>query len=183
VAGGIAASIYRDRPRLTNDIGIAIDLGQASEDKAIQILNKLGFNAAAGWISDSNQLLKRSVALVIGRKNLNELESTIDFLLPVFPWLPQAVQRANENRIDYGFAKFPTLTPEDIIIAKAFALKLDENRFQDMDDIQSILKQHNSLDLIYLARAFEELRLSLPKTLEAIAPSALKRASKNSKKK
>ncbi len=182
LAGGVAASLYRAKPRLTNDVDIALDLEGDTKRVAVSLLEALDLKVSLGWISDSRGMLPKSVALVIGQQGCNDLESTIDLLLPTFPWLPKAVKRAQENYIDYGFDEIPTLTPEDIIIAKTFALMLEPNRFQDMDDIQSILKQNNNLDLVYLACSYEKHQLYLPEILEIQFPGAIKRVSKNNKR-
>ena len=110
--------------------------------------------------------------------SLHRPHSTIDLLLPTFPWVEQSILRAQDNLIDYGFAKFPTVTPEDIIIAKVFALSIEENRFTDMDDIQSILATNNQLDLLYLVQELERLNLSFPKALESQLPKVLRQISK-----
>ena len=178
IAGGLAASFYRNRPRLTNDVDIAFNTGTTSKDTAVSIIESIGLEASYGWIYDSKNHLENMIALVIGRQNKNDFECTIDILLPSFPWLPDAVERAQYNIIDFGFNKLPTITPEDIIIAKAFALTLEPNRFQDMDDIQAIFQNNNSLDQIYLAQNFEKYSISLPKQIETNIPSALRRISK-----
>lgn len=180
VAGGLAASYYRARPRLTNDVDIAIDLGsiKKSKDAASKIIKSVGYKEALGWIAETDGRTKQPIALVIGRPNLDELESTIDFLLPVLPWVKKAIPRAQDNLIDYGFKKLPTLTPEDIVIAKAFALMISPTRFQDLDDLQSIFSNNNQLDMIYLTSEFEQLALSLPTALKDSTPKALRRVVK-----
>lgn len=178
VAGGLAASFYRVQPRLTNDVDLAFSFQSEAKSRqaATKIIKSLGFNSALGWIDDPTGKLKKRLPLLIGRPDKNELESTIDFLLPAFPWVKGAIARAQHNCIDYGFDKIPTLTPEDLIIAKAFALGISPNRFQDLDDIQSIFKADNQLDLLYLVQEFERLELSLPRPLLSLAPAALRRA-------
>lgn len=180
IAGGLAASFYRAKPRLTNDVDIALFFKgtKQSKDAAIKMIETIGYDVAFGWISNTKNSSKDPVALVIGRANKHELESTIDFLLPTLPWVENAVLRAQDNLIDFGFKKLPTLTPEDLITAKAFALSSNQDRFQDMDDIQSIFAAKNALDIAYLVSEFQRLKLSLPKQLITKAPEALRRVIK-----
>lgn len=181
IAGGLAASFYRVKPRVTNDVDIAlfVDDVEKSKETATCIIKAIGYHPAFGWISGMNEAAGDPIALVIGRKDKHELESTIDFLLPTLPWVEKAVERGQHSVIDFGFARLPTITPEDLILAKAFALMLEPNRYQDLDDIQSILKADNQLDIVYLVNEFERLKLSLPTALMELAPKALKRVVKN----
>jgi hypothetical protein len=181
VAGGLAASFYRSKPRMTNDVDIALFVDNTAQSKAtaIEIIEAIGYDAAFGWISSSENNSQDPVALVIGRENKEEFESTIDFLLPALPWVENAVIRAQDNLIDFGFRKIPTLTPEDIITAKAFAVSIKNTRFQDLDDIQSIFAAENDLDIPYLVSEFKRLKLSLPKELASQAPEAIRRLLKH----
>ena len=183
VAGGFAASFYRKQPRITNDVDIALCLGSYQESLAIaeKVVSSLRFRSTLGWIADSEKHLDKSAALLIGKPGRDEFESTIDFLLPSFPWLKSAVRRSQDNQIDYGFGRLPTITPEDLLLAKFFALSIEANRFQDMDDVQAILSANNQLDFIYLLQEFERLKLEVPKSLEGLLPKALVRLSKRNK--
>ena len=84
VVGGLAASIYRSEPRLTKDVDIALAVSTVEESKdfAIKLIAELGFQPALGWIGMAGEKLTDPVALVIGRHNEHDLESTIDILLP-----------------------------------------------------------------------------------------------------
>ena len=61
-----------------------------------------------------------------------------------------------------GFAKVPVITPEDLIIAKCYALRNSPDRFQDLDDLKSIFQSRIELDRIYLRRQLSEMNLSIP---------------------
>ncbi|MCB0358101.1 MAG: nucleotidyl transferase AbiEii/AbiGii toxin family protein [Bdellovibrionales bacterium] len=195
VAGGLAASWYRLQPRLTNDVDIVLDVGGviASRDAAEALIEHFGYRPAAGWISDPEGRLETVAALVIGSPPDSRLGeaggavspgattsggATIDFLLPAFPWAAPAVERAQQNRIDFGFGRLPTMTPEDVIVAKTFALAIDRSRFRDLDDLQAIFRAENELDLVYLVEQFERLSLALPEALHEEAPAALRRVSR-----
>lgn len=78
----------------------------------------------------------------------------------------------------------PTLTAEDVILAKLYA-----GRLKDKDDILSIFQASNKsqvkLDLNYLISEMNRLKLSLPEELTKEAPKALRvlaRRKKQSKK-
>ncbi len=177
IAGGLAASYYRKQPRLTNDLDIAINTGSIENSKksAIKIIENIGYNSAFGWIASAEKKLKNPVALVIGSKSKDSFDATIDFLLPVFPWVEKAIVRAQNNLIDYGFSTIPTMTIEDIIIAKTFALNIEAKRFQDLDDLQSIFLAKNELDLSYLVAEFERLKIAVPTSIRANSPKSLSR--------
>ncbi len=180
IAGGLAASFYRVQPRLTNDVDIALAVGTYEESKrvAIDVIESLGYNAGLGWIYTGQKRRIEPSPMIIGRKNQNDLEETIDFLLPAFPWVEKAVSRAQHHQIDFGFAKLPTVTPEDLLLAKALALEIEPTRFQDLDDIKSILSAGNPIDLTYLVSECERLQLSFPQILNPYLPPALLRVSK-----
>jgi hypothetical protein len=176
VAGGLAASFYRDRPRLTNDVDIAFDTGsyESSKTNAEKILHRLGLKTSMGWIAEAGEKLARPCALIIGHATGEEYGATIDFLLPAFPWLSAAVERAQDNLINYGFARLPTILPEDVIIAKAFAVSVEANRFKDLDDLQAIFRRaSNSLDVQLLTKELERLSLSLPLEIQHALPKEL----------
>lgn len=177
LAGGLAASLYRAKPRLTNDVDIALALGseKASKELARKIFKEAGYKISMGWITSSDKREVKPIPLVIGQPSKNDLESSVDFILPSLPWVERAVKRAASNIIDFGFAKIPTITAEDLIIAKAFALELDPSRFQDLDDIKSIFSVKNELDYHYVLAEFERHELSLAKALREHTPSALSR--------
>lgn len=175
VAGGIAASFYRERPRTTNDVDLAICVGSFSKSRksAEEIAKQLKWRTSIGWISNSTNRMKSSVGLIIAHPQPQQLENTVDFLLPSFPWVKDAVVRAKTNLIDYGFHKLPTATVEDIIIAKTFALNIEPERFQDLDDLKSIFCARHDFDVLYLVEQFETFNIQLAKELRKYAPAQL----------
>ena len=179
IAGGLAASFYRAQPRLTNDVDIALAVGSYEKSKqvAIDVIEAVGYDAALDWIYTGEKRATKPAPMIIGRHHKNDLDGTVDFLLPAFPWVKNAVKRAQDHIIDFGFAKLPTITPEDLLLAKALALEIEPNRFQDMDDIKSIFAARNALDLTYLVNECDRLKLAFPFVLHAYLPSALRRVS------
>lgn len=177
LADGLAASLYRDTPRLTTDVDIALAANPLQDPQIVaeRLIREVGYVPALGWIDTSRLGEQAPVVMVIGRKPDDDFSSTRDILLPALPWVSGAVERAQFNRIDFGFARIPTITPEDLIIAKVCALKAEPDRFQDLDDIKAILARRDDLDFLYITEGFARLSLSLPRALKRFAPKALKR--------
>ena len=75
----------------------------------------------------------------------------IDLILPVLPWVEPAIARAQLNKIDFGFGMLPTITPEDLILAKLFAIYDNPDRPYDRDDVISVCSNTPDLDRGYLA--------------------------------
>lgn len=162
VCGGIAASMYRPTFRLTNDLDLAVASEPAcSADELLAVLlrmlEELGMKHALGWIPNIAAPGESSVFLVIGETGENLPH--VDFLLPRLPWVEGAVRRAQSNSIDFGFGLTPTVTVEDVIISKVYALSKEPNRFTDADDIQAILGGGNVLDEEYLAKTLGDMQL------------------------
>ena len=168
ICGGIAACLYRDKPRFTGDIDIILsDSPETPARKAAEkIVSELGYKPALGFISGTRRKASDGPALVVGRENDAGNYVGIDFLLPVMPWIAASVERAQSNMIDYGFAKLPTITPEDLIIAKLFAIEDSPDRPYDLDDIKSILLQTKELDREYILRKIEEFNLPVPESVK-----------------
>lgn len=168
ICGGIAACVYRTTPRYTADIDIAIidTVTHKAKDVASIVAKELGLAPIAGFVTDQFGKLLNGQALVMGRYDVKGGYVGIDFLLPLIPWVTAAVNNAQNNLIDYGFAKLPTLTPEDLIIAKLFALQGTPERKFDLDDIEDTLRTSIKLDLDYLNKALTSYNLIVPPSIE-----------------
>jgi predicted nucleotidyltransferase len=183
VAGGLAANFFRSEPRLTQDVDLLLlaDSLEASQETAEKLLRNLGYRpglARAADLKRAPMMGKRTtpVLMVIGRKKGEEREGGVDVLLPRMAWVPTAVERAQHHLIDFGFAKLPTITIEDFILAKAFALRDNPTRYKDMDDLKAVFESGHPMDLVYLVKAIERYNLGLPGDLRRLAPQALRRA-------
>ena len=141
VCGGVAASIYRTAPRFTNDIDVALVDSQriSAFDLASQVMQALGYQPMRGFIPDIRDGERQILGLIAGREGNDPRFVGIDLLLPVQFWIPKAVELAQRNVIDYGFASLPTITPESLLIAKITAVRSSPSRYQDLDDITDIL--------------------------------------------
>ncbi|HLG20950.1 MAG TPA: nucleotidyl transferase AbiEii/AbiGii toxin family protein [Bdellovibrionota bacterium] len=186
VAGGLAAALYRREPRLTQDVDVLLLASsiRGTQNEAEKILGKLKFSVGLARASDLNRapgFHKRQdpVVMLVGRKEGKEKEGGLDVLLPTMPWVVRAIERAQCNLIDFGFGRLPTITPEDLIVAKALALTDNPSRYKDLDDLQSIFEANLQLDFPYLVSLFELHRLWLPRALEKVAPKPVQRASRS----
>ena len=141
ICGGVAASIYRKRARFTDDIDIALidSAGISAKNLASKIINELGYKEYQGFVPDTAKNNQQVLGLICARGIENEKFVGLDFLLPVQFWVQSAVEIAQANLIDYGFASLPTITPENLIIAKLIAVTGTPDRYQDLDDIKEII--------------------------------------------
>ena len=76
--------------------------------------------------------------------------------------MQDAVKRAQLNKLDYGFAIVASIIPEDLIVAKLFALQGTPNRKFDLDDILSILANLEEINRDLLMQLILEHMLTLP---------------------
>lgn len=180
MAGGIVAAIFRKDLRATEDLDILLFANSDSEALAKEIIESFDLTAGVARLADLSRAPmpnKKSSpkVLVVGRKPHDETFPGLDFILPTMPWTQMAIVRAQEHCLDLGFGAVPCLTIEDLIVAKAYALKNDPTRFKDLDDLQSIFLGENEMDLSYLAGQMEHLGLALPKALKKQLPKSLRR--------
>lgn len=112
--------------------------------------------------------------MVTSRPRQDEITGIVDVLLPEIPWVKGAVERAQANKLDLGFRHVPVITPEDLIIAKCYALRNSPDRFQDLDDIKELFKDVPDLDVDYLRRKLLEFSLQIPEQLNKFIPPSLK---------
>lgn len=176
VAGGLAASLYREQSRTTFDADFLFLANGLEVKKGRELLEKLNLGVGEvklHQLTRSPQMNKKSkeTFILVGRKGKEN--PGVDLLLPPFPWFEKAINRAEANKFDFGFGKIPTVTPEDMILTKLYA-----NRPKDVDDIISIFESGKELDLTYLAGEISRMQLTLPKDALQVAPKALKRFAK-----
>ena len=188
LTGGLVASLYRDQPRATNDLDICILSGAKAESQKLgeRILKDLGFQVGFARRSDLQrkpQMNKKQspVVMLVGRDQKQE-KTGIDFLLETMPWVEEAVARAQEFKIDFGSGPLPTVTIEDFVLSKAFAIQDNPSRYKDLDDLQSIFRNPKSeFDETYLASRFIRYKLGFPRDLEKEAPDFLRVISKKNR--
>lgn len=164
--GGHAASLYREIERVTKDVDFALigDPKDQSQKQAEEVIKAIGLKPVIGFIPDQSRPNKKGSAKMVSSKPVSgSFSGIIDIFLPSLPWLEDAVARAQFNKIDLIFAEVPVITPEDLIVAKCYALQDNPERFQDLDDIKEIIKSLKNLDSEYLSLKLKKHRLSLPR--------------------
>ena len=181
VAGGLAATLYRSEIRATNDADLLILAPAGSDEVAREILESMGFGVAAAKLHDLRRLPRMNKkseppVILVGRESQDSDAPGVDFILPDMPWFTNALENAEKQLVDFGFGPIPTLTVEDLIIAKVSAA-----RPKDIDDLLSIFGHKNEIDLAYLTGEFSRLGLKLPRDVRAHAPKALRVASRGAK--
>ena len=184
LAGGLVANLYRTEIRATADVDIVIATEKSEED-ARKILGALGYSPRITTQADlsGGPLWDRKkrigpVCMISGGDPEDKLQVKLDLLLPEIPWVSTAVDRAQHQQIDFGFAKIPCITIEDFILSKLYALRLNHSRFKDLDDLSSIFLSNPELDLPYLIGRMQEFELPLPIELKKQAHYLLERVSR-----
>lgn len=188
VGGGLAADLYRNQVRGTGDIDFLFYTGGLEREKGKALLKRLNLEGKETTLFDLKRfpgMNKKSAAVyvIVGRRG--KAKEGVDLLLPPFSWFAKAIERAQSNLFDFGHGVglVPTLTAEDVILAK-----LDAGRLKDKDDINSIFESHAdkdsevTLDLNYLIREMCELKLSLPEECLQDAPTALRVVAKKKRR-
>ena len=163
--GGHAASLYRAQERFTKDIDFALmaETPAISVQKAEELISRLGLQPLAGFIPrSSHEPDRKNICMVSSKPQGAESRGIIDILLPELPWISDAIRRSQYNLIKLGFADIPVITPEDLIIAKCYALRNAPDRFQDLDDLKEIFNHQKDLDLEYLEEKLLKHALSIP---------------------
>jgi len=187
VAGGLAAALYRDQPRLTMDVDISIFAKTHALQHAQQVMKALGLEAGIAREADlaggplfAIRKGNTKACMVVGRAADDASGIGVDILLPALPWVEDAVRRAQDNAMDFGFGPVPTLTLEDIILAKLFALRSARIRAKDLDDLQSIFDAGHDINMAYLADQMRRFKTVIPKTAEAFLPDLILKISRDS---
>jgi hypothetical protein len=158
---------------VTRDVDFALltEPASAARVSAEKIIQSLGLAPVAGFIPLSKKERRDNVVcMVSSAPDRATGRGFVDILLPELPWVSEAVTRAQYNRLNLGFAKVPVITPEDLIIAKCYALQNEPDRFQDLDDIKEILLAVEDLDYDYLHSRLARLSVLTPAPLQGITP-------------
>ena len=190
VCGGLAVSLYRDQMRVTNDIDLLISGASNLGQIASEIITDLGLTPHLLRKADLDGgplfAIKRKsteVCVIVGRMP-GQLDAIgLDFLLPSIPWVSDAIVRAQQNGVDYGFGALPTITVEDSIIAKLSSSQRQSGREKDLDDLRSMFRVERELDVNYLAAQLHKFDMRIPETVIKIFPEVLQWSSKKLTKK
>jgi len=167
-----------------------VDLGILPElrgvETAISILESLGLQTGivrkadlAGGPMFAIQRGNTEPCIVVGRPAGEPSGAGVDILLPSIPWLSDAVARAQINSVDFGFGAVPTLTLEDVLIAKLYALNATPLRAKDLDDLQSIFNAGHQVDMPYLAGQMRRFEVTVPHAAEPFLPDLILKVSRD----
>ena len=174
--GGHAASLYRSQERFTRDVDFALVCSPKARSRKIaeSAVRALGMKPMVGVIPGGKGAREgSSVRLITSEPLEGEVTGILDILLPDVPWVQEAVERAQSNLIDLGFAMVPVITPEDLILAKCLSVRNAPDRFQDLDDLKQLFSDVKDLDFDYLRRRLHELSLGIPAAIRPFAPTSL----------
>jgi hypothetical protein len=147
VIGGQAVLLYGE-PRLTKDIDITLGIGIEGLDRIKRIVCDLDFKAL---IEDIDNFVEKTMVFPV-----QDLKSgiRIDFIFSFSPYERQAIERANEVKLENVIVRFAAL--EDLIIHKIIA-----KRARDSEDVRSILLKNPDYDKIYIEKWLKEFDKSL----------------------
>jgi len=181
VAGGFAADLYRQEPRLTMDVDFVIGVESDALGVAVRLLADLGLKAGilrkADLAGGPLFAIKRKTTnpcMVVGRSSDADDMGGVDILLPEIPWVKKAVMRAADHRVDFGFGAVPVLRIEDVILSKLFALQASRPRPKDMDDLISVAASGHPVNIAYLAGQIADLNIQIPPTVKPFIPDDIR---------
>lgn len=183
LCGGLAASLYRDQPRLTNDIDFIVAEGESLEKRVRSVMDRFHLKAHPLRKAELDggplfAIKNRSspVQAYVGRVPGDPRAIGLDFLLPNIAWAQNALERARFNMVFFADEEVPTITVEDLIIAKLHAFR--SSREKDLDDLRSIFRVGHDLEISYLTTQMQRFALELPPSLESVAPETILLTSK-----
>ena len=130
--GGVASNLYRDRPRLTQDVDVTIEVDRGQWSSLAARLR------TDGWTLHP-EVDYPDVVLLRAQSRL-----AIDVLVAKTEYQRIALDRVIEHAMEPEL-RIPVLAPEDIIVHKLIA-----GRHTDIDDVERILASRPDLDRTYL---------------------------------
>ena len=186
VAGGLAADLYRCKSRLTMDVDLAIVTEKSALKPAVSVIESMGLEAVvvrkADLVDGPLFAIRRgntTPCMVVGRKKCIVAGEWIDLLLPAIPWVGDAVRRAQDNGVDFGFGAIPVLTVEDVILSKLYVLNSARLRAKDLDDLQSIYESECDIDLAYLSGQMRRFDIRIPRAAEPFLDDVILKVSRD----
>jgi len=186
VAGGLAADLYRRESRLTMNVDLAIVTEKSALQPAISVIESIGLEAGVARKADlaggSLFAIRRgntTPCMVVGRKKDVVAGEGVDILLPAIPWVADAVRRARDNSVDFGFGPVPVLTVEDVVLSKLYALNSACLRAKDLDDLQSIYESECDIDIAYLSGQMRRFDIRIPRAAEPFLDDVILKVSRD----
>ncbi|MDT8389633.1 MAG: nucleotidyl transferase AbiEii/AbiGii toxin family protein [Lentisphaeria bacterium] len=189
VAGGFACNLYRQEMRLTMDVDLVILADGSAEAEAVAVVSALGLQPRtvrradlAGGPLFAIRSQRTEPCIVVGRQAETASGPGLDILLPALPWAADAVARAQPNTVDFGFGKVPTLTLEDVVITKLYALDAIPVRAKDLDDLQAIFAADPDIDMAYLAGQLRRFKLNIRPEARPFLPAWLLKMARDNRR-
>lgn len=156
------------------DFALIGSLKARSRDVAESAIRALGMKPMLGaMLVGKGERERSSILMITSEPRDGEVAGILDILFPDVPWVQEAVERAQSNLIDLGFAMVPVITPEDLIVAKCLSVRNVPDQFQDLDDLKQLFTDVKDLDFDYLRRRLHELSLTIPAAIQPFAPMSL----------
>ena len=189
VVGGVAVRSYIGAGRLTVDQDFAVAGERAGAQAMRELLGSIGYKTQVARQADLDGgplfAIKRKNTperVVIGRKS-GPASIGVDILLESNVWVPNAVTRAQDNRLEvYGIA-VPVIPLEDLLLAKFLAAEKRGQKKQDVMDIKELFSSKREIDLMYLGGEMRRHGITVPRLTEQDVPKGLLDVSREIKKK
>ncbi|MBT3192256.1 MAG: hypothetical protein HN341_06845 [Verrucomicrobia bacterium] len=153
---------------------------------AKRIMKNLGLEAGVAREADlaggpllAIQRRSTKACMVVGRPKGEPSGVGVDLILPTMPWVTGAVERAQENTVDFGFGLLPVLILEDLVLSKLWALGAAQVRAKDLDDLQSIFDAGHNIDIPFIAEHMHRLNITVPRAAEPFLPDIILKISRD----
>ena len=118
MAGGFVASVYRKEPRATEDLDFFILAKTYDDGVATELIDFFGLKShimrkadLEGSPTFAIKNKNKTINMVVGRSNE---KPGLDLILSNIKWSKGVMERAQANKVDFGFGPIPCLTVEDI---------------------------------------------------------------------
>lgn len=133
MAGGLAANLYRDEVRATEDVDFAVILDPPDVQRVVAAAEADGWTVESNWKQGGQLRMRR------------EGYPRVDAIIAGTPFERSAIESQVQTKI--GRVKIPALSPESLIV-----MKLVAGRARDIDAVASILTaMGGDLDLGFIA--------------------------------
>ena len=114
MAGGFVASVYRTEPRATQDLDFFILAKTREDEVATELIESFGLSSRSVRKADLEggpmfAIKKKNtpINMVVGR---SDEKPGLDLILSNIKWSEGVMERAQANKVDFGFGPIPCLT-------------------------------------------------------------------------
>jgi hypothetical protein len=187
LAGGLAASLYRETIRTTDDIDFIISYGESDIKKLNILANKISRKVELVRKAELEggplfAIKRKSTEVVLIRllDKDNPKLLPIDLLLVNNKWVPKALDRS--LMLSNSTLEIPVISPEDLILAKLISLQNRTDRLQDAQDIREILLAQQNIDWSYLKLELVRHAVTIPEQFKGYFPQKFEKICKSIKR-